>query len=1754
MRMPIFYLLLLSLLFSFSSASDTFKRTSFKNSYLQSFSKSVAICARMKNYTFDSMAKDIKKYVEVSPKENFKLQWDYNSLCFKALQPNKSYTITLHKDLPMGKYRLDKHYEFNATTPNYKSILSFPEDGYILPSKGEISLPIKSMNVDKVALYLYRINTRNLMQNIHQYGLFRSIGSYSFENIEERDGYLLWRKEFTLNRTPKNQEALTAIGLDHLLETRQSGVYILYAKIINDQGEEEENYDTKMQWFMLSDIGLYSLQGDEGMHLFTRHLSNAKPYQGIKVELIAKNNEILATAVSDQEGKLFFKDSLLQGKKGLTPKALYAYSSDGDFSVLNLSTSSHDLSDRGVAGRESRGAYEAFIYSNRDIFRPDESITFHALIRDAREVARGNEVLSAKLFDPRGREIYSKQLHSDTSGHLSDTIKLSQSAMQGKWHLYLYRGDKKPIGSYALLVEDFVPPKIKVDLDQNQTAIKLTSRYLNGEIFPNARVELNRIIYRAKSFAPQYKGYHFGNIKSTFSNRYLEPLLYETNEKGELTIPIHIPNDYNTYFPLKASFNLVISELGGRPLHKKITHPFDNNDAYIGIEPLFKNGAIDIDQKASFNLIYLENQKPTKQTLHYRIIKEQVHWNWRSVGESWEYFKKYSDDSTLKEGTFITKEGLPQQLALEKLDWGSYRLEIFDEDKIAFSSYRFTSGYEPSSSKASPDRLPIAIDKQHYQDGERLRVRINAKFTGSAMVNIAHHAIVATQMVDVVAGQSSELSFKVDKNWGSSLYVLATAFKAQSQELSANRAIGVVPFKIVDPQREIALEITHAPKTTANNPLHLHIQSKKPLTSPTFVTLALVDEGVHQLTNYKAPSASEYFFGQQKLGIEIRDIYGSLIKVQGVRGRFNVGAGDDMQSLSPKQKSIRNQREVVALFKGPLALNQAGFVDINLSIPNYQGNLKIMAIAWNQEGVGESESSVVVQDPLAIEYYMPAFLAQGDQATTLIEFKFDKNQQKGLYRVDIKTNKGVEVSKEHFELNLTQNQRTLLQEVTISTEHNEDVNMTIHVTTPSGKEYQNSFKLAVRPPYPLNYVRHLTQLDPSQTIKSSNLVNPMLWSHLSDITLYLSNRPQLSLDSFEEELINYRGRCMEQTTSRAMPWLFDSNLTDEKRDTIQRAIDRLLRYQHISGGFALWQGGDLQLWLSSYVVDFLTRAKKQGFKVPTTHIQKGLDFLQNNLNRWESQLHLKEANIYALYTLTRSGRILLSQIKHHAKTSMRLSSASWGYLGASFAYLNETTLAKESFAKATSSLNIASNSYQNYGGLLRNHALLISLMHEANIDKRWLRLYPDLVKHVKERKYLSTQELSQILRTALLINEEQHPLDELALLVNHQPLLSVTGEYQERFDSLDRFPPITNQNTQPIWVDLNFVATANPQHYNPKENRGFTLSKRIFNMEGEEINLGDIKQNDRILVAIEGEITHYGVKHPLITDLLPTGFEIENPHIMGRVHEQGVTLTSDAYRIDRFEASFDSSTLKKGRFWVSYIARAVTKGSFTLSPAKIEDMYQPEYRALSNFVQQKIEIKDQKSTTPNKPTTPDTLTKEDYTIAQSKHLGSLAYYSIVELHVLRNAIFALHGLDFSQSNPMLHKRFLPYKWYTPSTEDSQGIYQKLSHIQKSNVHKLLEEEKLRGGGLVLADFYRVNTLTLDEKMLKKYTKKELKILRNSLFARYGLAFKDAELRKIYSFMPWYNPKDITVSEIFDEQMSQREKDNIHLMIKIEKSL
>jgi uncharacterized protein YfaS (alpha-2-macroglobulin family) len=324
--------------------------------------------------------------------------------------------------------------------------------------------------------------------------------------------------------------------------------------------------------------------------------------------------------------------------------------------------------------------------------------------------------------------------------------------------------------------------------------------------------------------------------------------------------------------------------------------------------------------------------------------------------------------------------------------------------------------------------------------------------------------------------------------------------------------------------------------------------------------------------------------------VQLRDLYSELIKTSGEHAQFDVGSGDMEDGQNAPVAT--NKRLVVALFSRAVQLDKSGKAEVELDIPDYQGALRVMGVAWSGEGVGNFESEVVVKDPITTELYLPRFLSVGDTASSLVQARFEESVPAGKYTLKVASSDALDIVPKEFTLDVG-SKREFREVLNIRAKGLGDANITLQVFKDGKKLASRDFGLASRVPYVKSFARSVGVVDGGAILDTKTAVDLKKWLYLSDIGVQLSSAPLLAIESMKENLINYCCRCAEQTTSRGFAFLDDA----KHKDIVQESMERLYELQKFDGGFGLWQSSNASQWVSSYVLDFLTRAKEAGFAV-----------------------------------------------------------------------------------------------------------------------------------------------------------------------------------------------------------------------------------------------------------------------------------------------------------------------------------------------------------------------------------------------------------------------------------------------------------------------------------------------------------------------------------------------------------------------------
>ena len=1518
----------------------------------------------------DDLSKDRKihfeDYLVIQPTMQPVVSAAEQRLCVEGVRHGQSYSITARVGIPSAtgdKTRVSQ--DFTAKIEDRKPTLGFKGASYVLPKASGQHLPLISVNLEQARLRVLQINDRNLLQQIENQRLTNPLDGYDINQVAQRSGELVWEGVLTLVSSERNQEVTTAVPISDLLRDPQPGIYIVAAEQINEDPESYQNRAT--QWLVVSDIGLFTMRGNDGLHVFARSLDGAKPLVGLELRLYARNNGELAKVSTDRQGYARLDPGLLRGSGGREPALLMAYG-NGDYNFLDLTKPAFDLSDRGVEGRAAPGAVDAFLYTERGIYRPGETVELMALIRDSRGYAQPDAPLTLKLFRPDEVEAGQPKPGKPALGGYHVQLPLALNARTGTWTVKAYADPKgEPVGQVSFQVEDFVPQRLKLELSSAALALKpgepatvdINGRFLYGAPAANLKAEAELILREDPNPYPAYPGYRFGLAQDSWTAQRFPVALAGTDAQGKAQAQVTLSETPDTSRPLQARVRVSLFEPGGRPVTRSLNLPYRPQPFAIGIKPRFSDDGVALGQEAGFEIIALDplGQPQAKSGLRAELVREDYQYYWYYGDNRWNYKLVIRDSAPVTSQTLNLVPGQPAAFAQRISQWGHYRLDVSDANGGVASSVRFTVGwFETPSENDTPDQMKVTLDKPRYQAGETAKVFIRAPFAGEVLLNVVGDRLWSSRTVSVTA-EGTTVDLTIPAEWGPGVYIAATAFRPadKATQRGPGRAIGVAWVGLDPAPRTLSVAISAPtewkPRQTVELPVTV---TGFEAGQPAYLTVAAVDEGILQLTDFTTPDPGQYFLGKRRLGMQLLDLYGKLIETGGRPGQIKVGGDADSRQLDGS--GVRTVK-TLALFSGPLALDGNGQAKIPLTLPDFNGQLRLMAVAWDRNKLGRAEAAPLVRDPLVARVYLPRFLAPEDQSQVSVMVQ-NLSAAPGEYQIRLSGAGAVAVSEPAaftFTVADSAVQNSDRRTFTLRGLKPGVGQVRLHLNGPNGFQLVRESEIGVRPAQTIASARTARRLNPGESLA---IGEPLLADYLpgtGQARLSFSSRPTLNVPELLAELDRYPYGCLEQTTSRALPLLYFNEVAAAwvgqnaseagLRARVQEAIQRILTLQDAGGGFGLWNpNSEVENWLSAYAMDFLVRARQEKYLVPESAYQHGLTYLQEQLNErafGEQQLGWRA---YALYVLARVQKAAIGDLRYlHDNHLQKLPTAlAQAQLAASLARYGELERAKEAF---TAALNRSGRiTVRDYGSPLRDRAALLALLAESGLlPDRLPQLAEEVAADFNQRRYSSTQEQAWLLLAAHALLKQP---GQLKLAVDGQAVTADPFYLSPTAAQLSKGLTVNNQGDQPAWTVMNLSGV--PSAAQPPAQNGFSISRRYYTRTGKPVDPAQLRQNDLLVVVITGEAQGKEEQQALVVDLLPAGLEIENSRLAHNASTTEIAWLPDLtqtlhteFRDDRFVAALDLDAAQARKFTLTYLARAVTPGVYQQPAAYIEDMYKP---------------------------------------------------------------------------------------------------------------------------------------------------------------------------------------------------------------------
>ncbi|MEM9850950.1 MAG: alpha-2-macroglobulin, partial [Pseudomonadota bacterium] len=1478
-------------------------------------------------------------------------------LCISGLTHGDRHRIAFRAGLPSANGDvLAKSVEITVYVQDRDPTVRFAGRAYVLAPRPGASVPLLSVNVEKVDVKVYRIGDRNLVRTLREDMLAKPLSRWDLRYFTSEVAQEVWSGTAEVARS-LNQEVTTALPVADVVTAGAPGVYALTARVPGD----EDSDAVATQWFVLSDIGIATMEGNDGLHVFARSLRTAAPMAGAQVALVSRSNIVLGEAVTDAAGRASFPAAAAAGTGGAAP-ALVTVATGEDFAFLDQGAAEFDLSDRGVAGRAPAPPIDVFLATDRGAYRPGERVETTLLARAPGGAALAGVPLTIDLIRPDGIRAMRRLAGDVGSGGAVTGFDLPGNAARGTWKMrVLADRSAPPLLEERILVEDFVPEKIDFDLALAPETVTLGSRptlnvdarYLFGA--PGAGLVAEgdvRIVAAGELDA--YPGYRFGSADVAFSPRTGGFGGQETGPDGRLSLPLDLPPVEEAAVPLTLEVVTRLRDGSGRPVERRISAPIEPAGPMIGIKPRF-DGAVAEGAEAVFDVLAV-GQGGSQVALgeaEWVINRVRTRYQWYQQYGQWTY-----DPITRREqvasGTITLGPDGTARIAAP-VRWGRYEVTVtYRGVPYTQASRYFTAGwYATGGADDTPDLLDVGLDRGSYASGDQATLRIVSRFDGVAQVSVLADRLIETRAVAVTQGENA-IAFDVTDAWGAGAYVTASVMApmANAPGQAPARALGLA-YAAVDPgARALAARFESPVDVSPRGPYEavLHVEGLLPGETG-HVTIAAVDVGVLNLTGFEPPAPKDHYFGQRRLGVELRDLYGRLISAEGAPGRLR--SGGDGAARSGLQGPPPNE-DVMALFSGPITVGPDGRARHRFDLPDFNGTVKLMAVVWYNTGVGEASQDVLVRDPVVLQAFAPRFLSPGDESRVRLELTHAFGPTGA------------------FDLTLSASGDLALRgggtrSVTLGAGERQVVELPVvaggpgvprfeaFLKTPDGKVLTKSIRLAVQWQDPEIARQTRLTLAPGDRLNLSPVLADGL--HPGTVTVSLAAGPLARFDApgLLLALDRYPYGCTEQVTSRALPLLYFDQISaalglgarEKVAERINQSIARVLGNQASNGAFGLWRPASGDLWLDAYVTDFLSRARSQGYEVPTLAFDRALDNLRNRVNYAGDFEDGGEDVAYALYVLAREGKAAIGDLRYYAdaRADNFRTALAQAQLGAALAAYGDQRRADRMFRLAGVRVMTtpASNGFRaDYGSTYRDRAAVLSLAVAAGSDAVDRAALANAIARAPAVRRSTQDNVWTLLAVRALLEDGAAE----GLTLDGAPM---AAPLVRAFDGSDLAQGVEVANTggSPVTTVLNVYGV--PNQPEPAGGTGYAISRDYYTMEGDPVDPATLDQNARLVTVLTVTPTRDRRARLMVSDPLPAGLEIDNPAILrsGDIRAldwlRTTELESAEFRSDRFLAAVDW----RGRepFRLAYIVRAVSPGDFHHAAATVEDMYRPDFRA-----------------------------------------------------------------------------------------------------------------------------------------------------------------------------------------------------------------
>lgn len=1230
-----------------------------------------------------------------------------------------------------------------------------------------------------------------------------------------------------------------------------------------------------------------------------------------------------------------------------------------------------------VGGKEIKKGLKGFIYGERGVWRPGDTLHISFMLEDKQKRIPENHPVSIELYNPRG-QFYNKIISTNgINGLYYFQIPTKADDPTGSWNAYVKVGGTS--FHKSLRIETVKPNRLKINVNlpnnelietkNNSVPVEISSHWLTGATASSLKTKVELSLSKMNTQFANYSQYIFNNPATQFETSKKDVFDGSLDALGDVRFNMQIPSSGHAPGMLRANIITRVFEPGGDASINNFTVPLSPFESYVGInlnQP--KDKYIETDKDHVFDIVTVNPQgKPiNRDNLEYKIYRISWSWWWEKQNESFESYINNSSYTPVESGYLKTVNGKASfKFRIDYPSWGRYLVYVKDRDSghatggTVFIDWPDWRGRSDKSDPSGITMLSFSIDKESYNVGETATAIIPASADGRALVTFENGSTILQQEWIKLSGkEDTKYKFTVTPEMTPNAYLHITLLQPHAQAINdlPIRMFGVIPIFAVDKATVLEPEIKMPDVLRPESEFSVTVSEKngKPMT----YTLAIVDDGLLDLTNFKTPDPWSEFFTREALGIRTWDMYNDVMGAYtGVYSSLFSTGGDEMLKQADDKA---NRFRPVVKYLGPFTLKKGGKETHKIQLPMYVGSVRTMIVAGQDGAYGKTEKTTQVRSPLMVLSTLPRVLSINEEILLPVNvFAMEKSIKN--VSVSIETSDNLQLSEKSQSVNFSDiGDKLAYFRLKVGSKIGKEV---IKIKAVSGKDTtEETIEINVRNPNPVVTKHESKLLSAGETANLNYQLSNQ--SEENWVKLEVSRIPSIDISRRFDYLINYEHCCSEQLTSRALPLLFIPQFkdSDEKekemiRKNVQEAIKNLYSRQLSSGGIIYWPGySHADEWVTSYAGQFLVMAQEKGYDVNSSVISKWKSFQRAAANNWSTNQNEGEwyrwqsdlIQAYRLYTLALAGSPELGAMNRMKEKENLSLQARWR-LAAAYALAGKEAAANELvFNTKTEVEAYESNNYV-YGSYDRDEAMILETLVYLKKDKEAFTQAQKVSKNLSNQSYFSTQSTAfSLMAMGRLAESLSGSLDfDWSMSEKKQNVIkSNKAIYQTNIPTspLQGSISIKNNGSGTIYTDVISRTQLLEDTLEPIENN-LRITVRYVDLSGKEISIENIKQGSDFIaeVRVANISGTNDYQNLALTHIVPSGWEIYNER-MENPDEGNSTGTNRAglfdYQDIRDDRVLTYFGLQRNREKVFPIRlQATYAGKFILPAIHCEAMY-----------------------------------------------------------------------------------------------------------------------------------------------------------------------------------------------------------------------